>query len=184
MDATVENEPVEIGTGGMGTVYLVRHDVLDAYFALKVLSADMAARNAQFIPRFLREAKLCCRIKHPNLVAVHDCGLDEARNAYYLVMDYVTGGDLRQALAFSGRLDFEQAIGIVAQVARALEAAQKYQVVHRDIKPENIMIQPDGVVKFVDLGIAKATDLGESLHTTTGQGEQHALVRDRRRRDS
>ena len=199
-DATVENEPVEmfkpgdrfrgyiverlLGKGGLGSVYLVRHEMLDTLYALKVLDPAMVAANPEYVRRFLREARIATRIRHPNLVAVHDCGLDEARNAYYLVMDYVTGGDLRQALAFSGRLDFEQAIGIVAQVARALEAAQKYQVVHRDIKPENIMIQPDGVVKFVDLGIAKATDLGESLHTTTGQGEQHALVRDRRRRDS
>ena len=76
-----------LGTGGMGAVYLVRHDVLDAYFALKVLSADVAARNAQFIPRFLREAKLCCRIRHPNLVSVHDAGRDEATGLHYLVMD-------------------------------------------------------------------------------------------------
>ena len=155
-----------LGKGGLGAVYLVRHEVLDTLYALKVLYPDVAQSNPNYIRRFLREAKLATRIRHPNLVAVHDCGFDQVKGVYYLVMDYVTGGDLRQALAFSGTFEPAKAVEVIAQVARALDAAQKFNVVHRDIKPENIMLQPDGTVKLVDLGIAKASNLGESLKTT------------------
>ena len=156
-----------LGNGGLGAVYLVRHEMLDTLFALKVLFPDVAKENDSYVKRFLREAKIATRIRHPNLVAVHDCGFDEERGLYYLVMDYVSGGDLRQAIAFAGHFDPDRAVEVILQVASALEAAQKYHVVHRDIKPENIMIQPDGLVKLVDLGIAKSDDIKDSLNTTT-----------------
>ena len=156
-----------LGKGGLGAVYLVRHEMLDTLYALKVLYPEVARENPSYIKRFLREAKLATRIRHPNLVAVHDCGFDQVKGAYYLVMDYVVGGDLRQAIAFAGKFEPAKAVRIVAQVASALEAAQKFDVVHRDIKPENIMLQPDGTVKLVDLGIAKASNVDESLRTTT-----------------
>ena len=156
-----------LGNGGLGAVYLVRHEMLDTLFALKVLFPDVAKENNSYVKRFLREAKIATRIRHPNLVAVHDCGHDNERGLYYLVMDYVSGGDLRQAIAFAGRFEPDRAVEVVVQVASALEAAQRYHVVHRDIKPENIMIQPDGLVKLVDLGIAKSDDISDSLNTTT-----------------
>ena len=148
-----------LGKGGMGTVYLVRHEVLDAYFALKVLPTDVAMRNSQFIPRFLREAKLCCRIRHPNLVSVHDAGRDEASGLYYLVMDYAPGGNLREKLeAAGGRLDARVALGIIRSLASALTTASEFGLVHRDIKPENIMFGTKGEAKLADLGIAKSSD--------------------------
>lgn len=156
-----------LGNGGLGAVYLVRHELLDTLFALKVLFPEVAKENLSYVKRFLREAKIATRIRHPNLVAVHDCGFDEERSLYYLVMDYVSGGDLRQAIAFAGHFDPDRAVEVVMQVASALEAAQKFHVVHRDIKPENIMIQPDGLVKLVDLGIAKSDDIKDSLNTST-----------------
>ena len=155
-----------LGRGGLGAVYLARHELLDTLYAIKVLYPDVATKNPNYVKRFLREAKLSTRIRHPNLVAVHDCGRDNERNLYYLVMDYIPGGDLRQAMAFTGKFEPAKAVKIVAQVASALSAAQAYEVVHRDIKPENIMLQADGVVKLVDLGIAKASNLGDSLRTT------------------
>ena len=155
-----------LGKGGLGAVYLVHHEVLETPYALKVLYPDVAATNEQYVKRFLREAKIATRIRHPNLVAVHDAGLDEERNLYYIVMDWVSGGDLRQAIAFAGHFDPDRAVEVVMQVASALEAAQQFKVVHRDIKPENIMIQPDGLVKLVDLGIAKAENLKDSLSTS------------------
>ena len=154
-----------LGNGSLGAVYLVRHEVLDTVYALKALFPEVAKENEDYVKRFLREAKIATRIRHPNLVAVHDCGYDEARGLYYIVMDYVSGGDLRQALAFAGRFSPDRAVEVVLQVASALDAAQEYHVVHRDIKPENIMIQPDGTVKLVDLGIAKADGLRDSLCT-------------------
>lgn len=157
-----------LGSGGGGSVYLVRHEVLDTLFALKVLDPHMAENDQIHIKRFLREARLATRIRHPGLVAVHDCGYNGERNLYYLVMDYVPGSSLRDALAFEGKLPVERAIDIVTQVAAALDAAQAFNMVHRDIKPENILIQPDGHVKLVDLGIAKAQNLGDSLRTNTG----------------
>ena len=154
-----------LGNGSLGAVYLVRHEVLDTVYALKALFPEVAKENEDYVKRFLREAKIATRIRPPNLVAVHDCGYDEARGLYYIVMDYVSGGDLRQALAFAGRFAPDRAVEVVLQVASALDAAQEYHVVHRDIKPENIMIQPDGTVKLVDLGIAKADGLRDSLCT-------------------
>ncbi len=155
-----------LGNGGLGAVYLVRHEMLETLFALKVLFPSVAAENDSYVKRFLREAKIATRIRHPNMVAVHDCGFDESRGLYYLVMDYVNGGDLRQAIAFAGHFSPDRAVEVILQVASALEAAQKYRVVHRDIKPENIMIQPDGLVKLVDLGIAKSDDIKDSLNTS------------------
>ena len=92
-----------LGNGSLGAVYLVRHEILDTIYAMKVLFPEVAKENSDYVKRFLREAKIATRIRHPNLVAVHDCGYDEERGLYYLVMDYISGGDLRQALAFAGR---------------------------------------------------------------------------------
>ena len=156
-----------LGKGAGGVVFLVKHELLDTLYALKILGVKSQTEDQTFVKRFLREARLASRIRHPNLVSVHDCGYDEEHGLYYLVMDYVPGSSLRDAIAFEGRLAPERAADIVAQVASALEAAQAFKVVHRDIKPENILIEPDGRVKLVDLGIAKAQDLGDSLETNT-----------------
>lgn len=157
-----------LGKGAAAAVYLARHEVLDVCFALKILYPSIAADDdSDFLRRFLREARLATRVRHPNLVTVHDCGHDDEKDLYYLVMDYVPGSSLRNTIAFEGRLSAKQAAAIVAQVASALEAARAFQVVHRDIKPENIMVQPDGCVKLVDLGIAKARNLGDSISTNT-----------------
>lgn len=156
-----------LGKGGIGAVYLVRHEMLDTLYALKVLDPEIAKSNPTYVKRFLREAKIAARIRHPNLVSVNECGFDESRGLYFLVMDYVPGGDLRGAIAFTGKFAPEDAAKIVAQVASALQAAQAYNVVHRDIKPENIVIQSDGKAKLVDLGIAKAENIDDSLRTTT-----------------
>ena len=153
-----------LGKGGLGAVYLVRHEVLETPYALKVLYPDVAASNRHYVKRFLREAKIATRIRHPNLVAVHDAGLDEQHGLYYIVMDWVSGGDLRQAIAFAGHFDPDRAVEVVMQVASALEAAHKFKVVHRDIKPENIMLERDGRVKLVDLGVAKVRNT-DSLRT-------------------
>ena len=156
-----------LGNGSLGGVYLVRNPKTHRRHALKVLFPDVAKENPTYVKRFLREARIAMRVRHPNLVAVTECGHDEASGLYYLVMDYVMGGDLRQAIAFAGRFDPTRAVEIIMQVASALEEAWKSHVVHRDIKPENIMVQTDGLVKLVDLGIAKSEDLKDTLNTRT-----------------
>lgn len=156
-----------IGKGGVGAVYLARHELLDTLYAIKILYPKLADANPSYIGRFLREAKIATRVHHPNMVAVHDCGHDSDKHLYYLVMDYVVCGDLRQAIAFSGCFKVEEALNVIYQAASALDAMQRYGVVHRDIKPENILVQADGMVKLVDLGIAKATNLGDTTMTTS-----------------
>ncbi len=154
-----------LGTGGMGAVYLVRHSVLDSLFALKVLDAAVARKGGDFVTRFIREAKLSSSIRHPNLAAVHDAGRDEATGLYYLIMDYLPGGTLRDRIHERGRIPADEAVRIARQVAAALVTAHERGMVHRDIKPENIMFAADGSAKLADLGIAKGTGEQDTLVT-------------------
>lgn len=155
-----------IGKGGLGSVWLIRHRVLDTLFALKVLDPEVAEQKPEYEKRFLREAKLATRMRHPNLVAVHDAGYDFGKGIYYLVMDYVKGNTLRDVIAFEGAQPEKDAVRVVLCVADVLAAAQRFGMVHRDLKPENIMVTDDGVVKLLDLGIAKISDGFDSLKTT------------------
>lgn len=154
-----------LGKGGMGAVYLVRHNVLDSLFALKVLFPNVAAKNKQFVDRFIREARLACKIKHPNLISVHDAGKNSENGMYYIIMDYVSGGSVRDLLKKIGLFSPKQAVSIIRQIASALETAQKHDMVHRDIKPDNIMFSADGIAKLADLGIAKSTNEQDTMLT-------------------
>lgn len=154
-----------LGKGGMGAVYLVRHNVLDSFFALKVLFPSIASKNKQFVDRFIREARLACKIKHPNLIAVHDAGKNSENGMYYIIMDYVSGGSVRDLLKKEGRISPVQSLSIIRQIASALETAQKHNMVHRDIKPDNIMFASDGTAKLADLGIAKSTNEQDTMLT-------------------
>lgn len=154
-----------LAKGGMGSVYLVRHVVLDTRFALKILSPEAAAHNRDFIERFIREAKLSSQIRHPNLIIVHDAGKNDETGLYYLVMDYVPNGTLRDRLAMAGRILPCGAIGIVRQIAEALREAHRCGMIHRDIKPENIMFDENGNARLADLGIAKSTGAEDIMLT-------------------
>ena len=156
----------QIGQGGLGSIWLGRHRMLDTLFAIKVLDPEVAEAKPEYVKRFVREAKLATRIRHPNLVAVHDAGYDESRGAYFLVMDYVKGDTLRSTIAFGGALPEKEAVRIILQVANVLAAAQRFGMVHRDLKPENIMLTTEGSVKLLDLGIAKTSGGIDSLKTT------------------
>ncbi|MBQ6009841.1 MAG: serine/threonine protein kinase [Kiritimatiellae bacterium] len=154
-----------LGQGGLGSVWLARHQVLDTLFAIKILDPVVAEERPEFVKRFVREAKLATKIRHPNLVAVHDAGYDSAKGVYFLVMDYVKGGTLRDLIAFGGAQPEKEAVRIILQVADVLSAAQCFGMVHRDLKPENIMLTKDGVVKLLDLGVAKISCGIDSLKT-------------------
>ena len=106
----------------MGAVYLVRHRVLNKNFALKVLYPGVAQLDQQFIDRFIREALLAGRIRHPNLIAVYDAGLNENSGMYYLVMDYVSGGSVRSKLRKQVYLSVLESLGIVRQVGHAFHS--------------------------------------------------------------
>ena len=154
-----------IGLGGLGSVWLVRHQMLDKLFALKILDPAIARDKPEYVRRFVREAKLASKIRHPNLVAVHDAGYAPEKGVYFLVMDYVKGDTLRMTIAIGGPRPEREAVDIILHVADVLATAQRYGMVHRDLKPENIMLTPDGTVKLLDLGVAKASGGIDSLRT-------------------
>lgn len=154
-----------LAKGGMGAVYLARHEVLDTHFALKVLFPSVASRDGDFVERFIREAKFASKIRHPNLIVVHDAGRNAETGLYYLVMDYVPNGSLRDRLAVAGRILPCGVVNIVRQVAGALREAHRCDMIHRDIKPENIMFDEKGEARLADLGIAKSTSSKDTMLT-------------------
>lgn len=140
-----------IGRGGMGIVYKARQLHLDRLVALKILLPGLQD-DPGFAERFTREARTLAKLTHPNLVAVHDFG--ESGGLYYLLMEYVDGVNLRQAMRAS-RFTPEQALSLIPDLCSALQFAHDHGVLHRDIKPENILLDTRGRVKIADFGIAR-----------------------------
>jgi serine/threonine protein kinase len=144
-----------IGAGGMGQVYKARHRRMDRIVALKVLSTS-AMKNADAVRRFEREVRAAARLMHPNIVAALDAG--EQEGVHYLVMEFVDGPDLSSVLKTGGKLNVKQACVVVAQAARGLAFAHSKGVVHRDIKPGNLLVDHEGAVKVLDMGLARFDD--------------------------
>jgi len=134
-----------IGQGGMGSVYKVRQPELDRVVALKVLSPSLS-QDPAFAERFAREARIMGKLQHPHIVIIFESG--ESGGYFYLLMEYVDGVNLREAMQ-AGRFSPEQALAVVPEVCDALQAAHNEGVLHRDIKPENILLDRDGRVKIV-----------------------------------
>ena len=148
-----------VGQGGMGWVFKARQPKLNRLVALKLLPSSLAERDAAFAGRFEREGQLLARLHHPNIVAVHDSGA--AGDFFYLLMEFVEGVNLRQAMR-SSRFTPAQALAIVPHICDALQFAHEEGVLHRDIKPENILLDAKGRVKLVDFGIAKLMGAAEA----------------------
>jgi serine/threonine protein kinase len=144
----------ELGRGGVGTVYLAKHQTLQIEVALKVLSPALSMDQPALAERFIREAQLAARIRHPNVIAVMDAAHDEPTGLYYIVFEYVGGGALAWHLR-NGPLPEPKALGVMIGIAQALVVAEENNIVHRDIKPENIMLDSRGTAKLADLGLAK-----------------------------
>jgi serine/threonine protein kinase len=140
-----------LGAGGMGAVYKAHQPQLDRTVALKILSHELA-QDPAFVERFNREAKVLARLSHPNIVTVFDFGT--AGPFCYLLMEYVDGVNLRQAMRTGGFTPAE-ALALVQDVCAALQFAHEEGILHRDIKPENILIDSKGRLKIADFGIAK-----------------------------
>ena len=146
-----------LGAGGMSTVYHGLDQVLERQVAIKLL-AEHLAEDDGFIARFRREALAAARLVHPNIVQVYDSGYDAEAHRHFIVMEYVEGQSLAQILRARGRLTVGEAVDIVSQSCEGLEYAHRHSVIHRDVKPGNLLINPDGVVKLADFGIAKAAE--------------------------
>jgi serine/threonine-protein kinase len=159
-----------LGKGGMGSVYLARHELMDAQRALKFLSSDLAADEA-FTRRFLREGRMLRQVRHRNVV---DCGdLERAEDeTLFFAMEFVDGPDLRGVLQDSGgHLNTVQALAIARGIAEGLGAAHALGMVHRDIKPENILMASDKmgwVPKIADFGIVATVETSTVYKTTRG----------------
>jgi eukaryotic-like serine/threonine-protein kinase len=142
----------KLGAGGMGEVYLADDLSLNRKVALKFLP-DAFAGNLERMARFEREAKLLASLNHPNIAAIH--GLEEAEGKRFLVLELVEGETLADLLK-RGPIRVEEALQIALQIAEALEVAHEKGIIHRDLKPANIEVTPDGKVKVLDFGLAKA----------------------------
>ncbi len=154
-----------IGRGGMGFVYRARQPKLDRVVALKILPQALAADPA-FTERFTREGRVLARLNHPNIVTVHDFG--QAKGFSYLLMEFVEGVNLRQAMR-AGRFTPAEALSLVPAICEALQYAHNEGILHRDIKPENILLDTRGRVKIADFGIAKLVGEAKGAwHTESG----------------
>lgn len=152
----------KIGAGGMAEVYLARDNVLGREVAVKMLLGQHAT-DPHFIERFRREAQNAASLNHPNVVSVYDTGADDG--LYFIVMEYVDGTTLREIIREEGPLLGERVAEVGADVCAGLSFAHAHGIVHRDVKPANIMVNPAGVVKVADFGIARAVS-GDTVTQT------------------
>ncbi|MDA2927430.1 protein kinase [Acidobacteria bacterium AH-259-G07] len=154
----------KIGQGGMGEVYRAQDTKLGREVAIKVLP-DLFAQDRERLARFEREAKLLASLNHPNIAAIY--GLEETDGVRFLVLELVEGETLAERVA-KGPLPVEEALEICRQIAEGVEAAHEKGVIHRDLKPANVKITPEGMVKVLDFGLAKALE-GERPVTDISQ---------------
>jgi serine/threonine protein kinase/Flp pilus assembly protein TadD len=152
-----------LGEGGMGAVYQARDRELERIIALKVIRPELAG-NAAILQRFKQELILARHVTHKNVVRIYDLG--EADGIKFITMEYVDGEDLRSVLKTRGKLPLQEAVRIIEQVCRALEAAHVEGVIHRDLKPQNIMQDRQGRVVVMDFGLARS--LEDAGMTQTG----------------
>ena len=144
----------KLGEGGMGEVYQATDTNLKRSVAIKMLP-ELVAGDAERLARFQREAEALAALNHPNIAQIH--GLEKSGGTTALVMELVEGPALADRIA-QGAIPVDEALPTAKQIAEALEAAHEQGIIHRDLKPANIKLRPDGVVKVLDFGLAKALE--------------------------
>ncbi|MEP6946391.1 MAG: protein kinase [Acidobacteriota bacterium] len=144
-----------LGAGGMGEVYLAEDMRLERKVAIKILPARFA-QDPERMRRFVQEAKAVSALNHPNILTIYETGEIEETN--YIASEYVEGETVSERL-LDEPMNLKAALDVAAQMASALQAAHGAGIIHRDVKPDNVMIRPDGVVKLLDFGIAKLTEV-------------------------
>ncbi len=157
----------KIGAGGMGQVFKARHRRMDRIVAVKLLPAELT-RDPSAIARFEREVKAAAKLRHPNIVAADDA--DEANGVHFLVMEYIDGSDLSALVKKNGPFPVNQALDYILQAARGLKAAHAEGIVHRDIKPANLLLDKNGTVKILDMGLARIQGDTGAQAELTGTG--------------
>ena len=148
-----------LGEGGMGEVYRATDTTLGRSVAIKVLP-DSFALDADRLARFEREARTLAALNHPNIAQVY--GYENVNGVRALIMELVEGPTLADRIA-QGPIPLDEALAIARQIATALEVAHDAGIVHRDLKPANVKVRPDGTVKVLDFGLAKAVDPASGL---------------------
>ncbi|MBE6464421.1 MAG: Stk1 family PASTA domain-containing Ser/Thr kinase [Eggerthellaceae bacterium] len=160
-----------LGIGGMAEVFKAQDIVLGRTVALKIMLPQYAA-DPEFTQRFRQEAASAANLQNPYIVNIYDWGQDDG--TYFIVMEYVRGSDLKECIKQRGAINQRKVAEIGMQVCQALTAAHHLDIVHRDIKPQNIMIQPDGNVKVMDFGIARAKN-SVKTQTSSVLGTAHYI---------
>ncbi len=162
----------KIGEGGMSEVYKARCNKLNRFVAVKILKKEFC-NNDEIVEKFKNEAKSIATLSDNNIVNVLDVGTQE--ELHYIVMEYVKGKTLKDVIKQVGKMNYETAISIALQIAKALDCAHRNNIIHRDVKPQNILVTEDGIMKVSDFGIAKSASSATITNTTTIMGSAHYL---------
>ncbi|MBL7037520.1 MAG: serine/threonine protein kinase [Pirellulaceae bacterium] len=158
----------KLGRGGMGQVFKAQHCRMERVVALKMLPTS-AMKHPEAVKRFHREAKAAAKLSHANIVRAYDA--DDAGGIHFLVMECVEGQDLASLVKEQGPLTVATAVDYIAQSAQGLQYAHQHGVVHRDIKPSNILVDAEGVIKVLDMGLARVDDATKSEDALTHTGQ-------------
>lgn len=176
----------EIGRGAMGIVYMGYDPNIGRTVAVKTLRMDLfsdAEEKDEFLIRFKREAQTAGRLSHPNIVTIYDLGQDNISNNLYIIMEFISGKNLKEIIGKTDIINPETSLTILSQIADGLDFAHKNGIIHRDIKPANILLTSSKVVKITDFGIAKIsgtnyTQTGKSLGTPSYMSPEQVLGKD------
>jgi len=154
----------KIGEGGVGEVFKASHRSTHRIVALKVLRSE-SLDSPDLVKRFHQEVKVAARLSHPNIIATFEAG--EQEGLHYLVMEYVDGRDLAALVRGNGPLSVTQALDCIVQAAQGLEHAHREGIIHRDVKPANLLLDRDGTIKILDMGLARITERDEDVPVGT-----------------
>ncbi|MBN1601951.1 MAG: protein kinase [Chitinispirillaceae bacterium] len=166
---TIESK---IGQGGMGSVYKAHHDTLNTTVAIKIFNFQSDIPGSK--ERFLREAQLMAKLRHPNIVSVMNAGIED--DIHFIIMEYIEGGNLLSLIYKKNVIPVPEAVSIATDILQALKLAKDNSIVHRDIKPENILIDANGKAKLADLGLARVINTEHLTHTNTMLGSPHYIA--------